>query len=55
MVATCDKCLWREQCLSYKPCEYYTAFEEDNAIDDMIEKNRYEFRKEWFSYISQDE
>jgi hypothetical protein len=55
MVAACDKCLWREQCLSDEVCEHYTPVDEDEYIDEMIEKGRYEFRKEWFAYISQDE
>lgn len=55
MVAACDKCLWREQCPSNEVCEHFTSVEEDESIDEMIEKGRYEFRKEWFAYINQDE
>lgn len=55
MVAACDKCLWCEQCLSDEVCEHYAPVDEDEYIDEMIEKGRYEFRKEWFAYINQDE
>lgn len=50
-MATCDKCLWREQCISCEVCSYYTSVDEDEYIDEIIEKNRYEFYKEWFAYI----
>ena len=55
MVAACDKCLWCEQCLLDEVCEYYTPVDEDEDIDEVIERGRYSFRDEWFTYISQKE
>lgn len=54
-MAACDKCIWREQCLSDEACEHYTPDDEEERIDEMIEKNRQDFYKEWFAYIDQDE
>lgn len=53
-MAACDKCLWYEQCQLDEVCEHYTPVDEGEYIDEMIEEGRYEFREEWFDYISQD-
>ena len=55
MVAACDKCLWREQCVADKVCEHFAPMDEDEHIEQLIEEGRYEFYKEWFAYINQDE
>lgn len=53
MVAACNKCLWREQCVSDEVCEYYTPFEDgEEELDELIERRRYEFHKEWNEYIT---
>ena len=55
MVAACDKCMWREQCLSDEVCDHFTPMEEDESVDEMIERGRQEFYKEWFAYINEGE
>ena len=54
MVATCEKCFWREQCAQSEVCEHFTPLEEcDEIIDVIIEEKRYEFYEEWFDLIDQ--
>lgn len=54
-MAMCSNCMWREQCMSEEVCEQYTPVDEDECVDQIIERGRFEFRKEWFTYIGQDD
>lgn len=48
----CESCLWSDQCASYDPCAHFTPPEEE-LVDDVIESNRYKFRKEWFMFMEE--
>ncbi len=50
----CKDCYFYEQCHQTKACEYFTPMTdkaEDEAVDELIEKEREEFRSEWNQYI----
>ncbi len=54
-MSICNSCLWSENCSGSTLCEYYTPAEEYFENNASTEKERYIFRKEWFSYIERDE
>lgn len=54
----CSNCYYFDLCGSGSVCDYYYPIGEDaenEAIDELIEKKRYEFYDEWNEYISDDE
>jgi len=50
-VATCSRCIWCGQCSTDGWCECLAPSEDDEYLDAVIEKNRCDFRREWFLYI----
>ena len=51
----CSDCYYYDLCDHEKVCEYYYPVGEDVTdaeIEDMIERNRVEFRSEWYEYIN---
>lgn len=57
MSKSCSYCYFKDKCHQSEVCENYYPIDqqaEDDAIDEMIEKNRIAFRAEWFGYIEED-
>lgn len=45
----CDKCIWKESCVSYGECPDFTPAEEN--LEKVIEENRFSYREEfWNTY-----
>lgn len=54
----CSNCYYFDSCGCESACEDYYPVEDDaenEAIDELIEKNRYEFHDDWNKYISENE
>jgi hypothetical protein len=52
---SCKKCYFYGNCCGKRKCGFFTPVdesEEDKIIHKQIEKNREEFREEWFLYAS---
>jgi hypothetical protein len=49
---SCQYCLFVEQCSAERPCRYYSPIESDDD-DELIEKGRKQFAKEWRAYIKE--
>ena len=55
MMGTCKLCIFTEVCdaNNVRDCSYYYPVDDIGYIDEMIEKERNEYYKEWFSYIGE--
>ena len=53
MVNRCRSCYYYEICKEEDECMDYTPVDSDTEINDLIERNRLEFRSAWFEYVSE--
>lgn len=50
---SCQNCLFTEQCPSHQPCRHYSPVVDDDDGDDLIERGRKQFAREWGSYLKE--
>lgn len=51
---SCQNCLYVDQCSAKKPCGHYFPVDEDGEdADDLIERGRQQFYREWSAYMQE--
>lgn len=52
---SCETCFYFDKCASDNPCWAYTPLYEDEEeeLEEIIEKRRGKFRNEFFAYVSE--